>query len=88
MAKELTKEQRDNQIKTEIINFNNCGKILTVEKDIIAKFIKNRKPVLNREGNDGMGMKLNMLGMSFITVIKHLDDRITELQKILDKENK
>ena len=75
------------QREVEIVNFDNCGKILTAEKTLIDKFIKQRKPVLNREGNDIMAGQLNNLTTALFVVIKHLDIRIKELEK-LNKEEK
>ena len=83
MSKEKINEKMQREV--EIVNFDNTGKVLTAEKELIDKFIKNRKPVLNREGNDLMGMQLNQLSSALFVVISHLDNRIKELEK-LNKE--
>lgn len=66
----------------DITNFDNCSKILTAEKEILIKFIKDRKPVLNREGQDIMAGQLANLGNALNLVIGHLNLRIKELEKL------
>ena len=73
--------------KVDIVNFDNVGKILTAEKQMVEKFRKQRKPVLNREQKDVMGAQLDMLEHSLFVVINHLEGRIKELEKLNEKED-
>ena len=73
--------------KVDINNFDNVGKILTAEKNMIEKFRKQRKPVLNREQKDVMVAQLDMLEHSLFVVLNHLEGRVKELEKLNKKED-
>lgn len=87
MSLDKEKVNEKMQREVEIVNFDNCGKILTAEQNLIAKFIKNRKPVLNRDGQDMMGVQLNVLNNALMTVISHFEGRVKELEKLNKKED-
>ena len=74
------------KINTDIHNLCNVGKILIAEKDLVKAYIKNRKPVLDREQKDNMGLQLNNLGNALLVVIHHFEGRVKELTKILDEK--
>ena len=78
------KEQR----KVDLVNLDNTGKILTAESKIIKHFIDNKKPVLDKKGQDitGRGHAMMLYG-SFMTVLKYLEDRTKDLENKI-KEDK
>ena len=76
----------EKQREIEIINFDNVGKILTAEKQMIEKFRKQRKPVLNREQKDVMADQLNMLEHSLFVVLNYIEGRVKELEKLNKKD--
>ena len=76
----------EKQREIEIINFDNVGKILTAEKQMIEKFRKQRKPVLNREQKDVMADQLNILEHSLFVVLNHIEGRVKELEKLNKKD--
>ena len=76
----------EKQREIEIINFDNVSKILTAEKQMIEKFRKQRKPVLNREQKDVMADQLNILEHSLFVVLNHIEGRVKELEKLNKKD--
>ena len=84
MKKLNDKEQR----VIDSVNLNNTGTILTNEAKIIKQFIDNKKPVLDKKGQDitGRGHAMNLYG-AFMTVIQYLNQRVEDLEKKI-KEDK
>lgn len=66
----------------DIVNLDNCGKVLKAESDMITKFAKTRRPLLNSRGQDQIAGELSMLLTSLAMVLGHLDGRIKELEKL------
>ena len=87
MAKpELTKEQRIQMAKVDAVNLDNVGKLLTEESKIIKYFVDNKKPVLDKNGNDmtGRNQAMNIFG-ALSVVINYLSDRVNTLEADIKK---